>query len=673
MKKILTFAISMVLGVTAYSQISVNETFETSALPSGWSYTPSSTGWVSSTASPLNGNRSLRKSISATTAAPSPVVEFITKNYTESNGNEITVAIKTRAHRFSDRIINGQLQFMYSIDNGSSWTNLGDLISYNEAFDTSLDPITKGIITSQFTISADKVPVGSQFKLKAKTSAALLLDGTQNNFYIYFDDLVITQSTVTLPSCTTFITPTNNAENFGVDQNFTWSPVGGAEGYRIYLGEQSGVYSILDNVDLGNVTSYKLTTNLKSNTQYFIKVVPYNVSGSAVNCEEITFKTKTTPINDEVADAILLTPSNDIFCEGGLRGTFKNASKSVEELGCTTSANPNNDVWYKFVATAKRHVITLTPTDGSVSDLYFTLYEGEPNQLIKKECIDEERAILDDLVVGKTYYIRLFTYSNNLTDSEFDICLSTASVTPQNDDQSTALLIEKFTFDQKFDTSGYTKRSNLTEDDLISTCSMYADINLEGINLTTTNVSDDGVWFKFKGNGSNFSVRTITDNFWDARIDVYRSLTDQEKQTNPTFANLLTCVGTRGAQVTDFTHTVNIETSNKDVMYYVNVSNFTSATKQPTGVVQLIVMTDNLGINEQNKSQLTIYPNPVTDKIFINSDKKINQIKVFSIDGKELIKTSNSEISLSHLIKGIYIIQIQTKDGKITEQKIIKN
>ncbi len=655
-----------------HAQITINETFETSALPSGWSYTPSSTGWINSNVSPLNGSRSLRKSISATTVAPNPVVEFITKNDTRSNGKEISISVKTRAFKFSDRVINGEVQFLYSVDNGVTWVELGEAIKYNEAFDPNIDNSNQGIISSQFKIPNGVVPEGSNFKFKAKASVALLENGVPNNLYMYFDDFVIAQSTETLPSCVTHLSPTDNGINIGVDQNLTWSPAEGAEGYHIYLGEQTGNYSILNGIDLGNVTVYKLGSNLKSNTSYFLKIIPYNTIGSAENCNEITFKTKTTPVNDEITGAITLTPSNSLFCDGGVRGTFKSASKSIEELGCNTSANNKDDVWYKFVAKSKRHIINLSSTEGSVNDLYFTLYEGDSNKLITKDCIDEERAILDDLIVGNTYYIRLFTYSNNLTDSEFDICLSTAGSTPENDEKSTAILLDNFTFDKTFDTSGYTKRSNVVIDDLIGTCSMYADINLEGINLSTSNYSDNGVWFKFNGNGSNFSVRSITDQFWDARIDVYRTLTEQEKQANPTFSDALTCVGTKGAPVTDFTHTVNIENSKKEVTYYVNISNFTSATKTPTGVVQLIVATDHLGLSENNKSGLTIYPNPVTDKVLINSNTKIDQVRVYSLQGKELMKTSKSEINLNHLVKGVYIIQIQTIDGKITEQKIIK-
>lgn len=672
MNKILSFTFFMVFFSVTHAQITINETFETSALPSGWTYTPSSTGWINSNVSPLNGSRSLRKSISATTVAPNPVVEFITKNDTRSNGKEISISVKTRAFKFSDRVINGEVQFLYSVDNGVTWVELGEAIKYNEAFDPNIDNSNQGIISSQFKIPNGVVPEGSNFKFKAKASVALLENGVPNNLYMYFDDLVIAQSTETLPSCVTYLSPTDNGINIGVDQNLTWSPAEGAEGYHIYLGEQTDNYSILNGIDLGNVTVYKLGSNLKSNTSYFLKIIPYNTIGSAENCNEITFKTKTTPINDEITGAITLTPSNSLFCDGGVRGTFKNASKSIEELGCNTSANNKDDVWYKFVAKSKRHIINLSSTEGSVNDLYFTLYEGDSNQLITKDCIDEERAILDDLIVGNTYYIRLFTYSNNLTDSEFDICLSTAGSTPENDEKSTSILLDKFTFDKTFDTSGYTKRSNVVIDDLIGTCSMYADINLEGINLSTSNYSDNGVWFKFNGNGSNFSVRSITNQFWDARIDVYRTLTEQEKQANPTFSDALTCVGTKRAPVTDFTHTVNIENSKKEVTYYVNISNFTSATKTPTGVVQLIVATDHLGLSENNKSGLTIYPNPVTDKVLINSNTKIDQIRVYSLEGKELMKTSKSEINLNHLVKGVYIIQIQTIDGKITKQKIIK-
>ncbi|MGZ8508653.1 MAG: T9SS type A sorting domain-containing protein, partial [Bacteroidia bacterium] len=83
--------------------------------------------------------------------------------------------------------------------------------------------------------------------------------------------------------------------------------------------------------------------------------------------------------------------------------------------------------------------------------------------------------------------------------------------------------------------------------------------------------------------------------------------------------------------------------------------------------------------------ELSIYPNPVIDIATINyhldKDKKVN-IALHDISGK-LVKvfvrneTRNAgknslEIDLKDLIQGVYILSIETADGNILTQRVIK-
>lgn len=85
-----------------------------------------------------------------------------------------------------------------------------------------------------------------------------------------------------------------------------------------------------------------------------------------------------------------------------------------------------------------------------------------------------------------------------------------------------------------------------------------------------------------------------------------------------------------------------------------------------------------LSIEESKLSnQIIIYPNPATDRLFLNLSETIhiNTIKIFTSSG-HLVNSLESipleGISLQNLSKGIYYIKISTKQGVVVKQLIIK-
>ena len=78
---------------------------------------------------------------------------------------------------------------------------------------------------------------------------------------------------------------------------------------------------------------------------------------------------------------------------------------------------------------------------------------------------------------------------------------------------------------------------------------------------------------------------------------------------------------------------------------------------------------------ESNLNNLVaIYPNPVHDKLYINSDRlKIRSLALYTPSGIK-VKSQNKntkELNLSELSKGVYILKIDTDKGVITK-KILK-
>ena len=71
-------------------------------------------------------------------------------------------------------------------------------------------------------------------------------------------------------------------------------------------------------------------------------------------------------------------------------------------------------------------------------------------------------------------------------------------------------------------------------------------------------------------------------------------------------------------------------------------------------------------------ANIRIYPNPVTEKLFINTTgDKILSVEVLNMTGKVLEKTAQPEISFNSFKSGVYLIKVKTPKGTFT-QKIIK-
>ena len=85
--------------------------------------------------------------------------------------------------------------------------------------------------------------------------------------------------------------------------------------------------------------------------------------------------------------------------------------------------------------------------------------------------------------------------------------------------------------------------------------------------------------------------------------------------------------------------------------------------------------TAKLSISEQNLVDFNIHPNPVSDQLFISSEKlQIEKISIYSMSGKEVLSIEKNEksIDVSNLSEGLYFIEVTSPEGK-SQQKFIKN
>ena len=114
----------------------------------------------------------------------------------------------------------------------------------------------------------------------------------------------------TVPSCTTLSSPLDGASNMLIGTDLTWNPVLNATGYRLTVGTGLQHNDILDAFDVGNVSSYNLSSDLPENTSVYVGITPYNLDGDAEDCVEDRFTTETIVINTDLPPKFF-TPNND--------------------------------------------------------------------------------------------------------------------------------------------------------------------------------------------------------------------------------------------------------------------------------------------------------------------------------------------------------------------------
>lgn len=80
-----------------------------------------------------------------------------------------------------------------------------------------------------------------------------------------------------------------------------------------------------------------------------------------------------------------------------------------------------------------------------------------------------------------------------------------------------------------------------------------------------------------------------------------------------------------------------------------------------------------LATAEVKKLEFSIYPNPVTDILYIKTQEKVGNVSLYDVSGKLInVQYNNGQINVSALPKGMYILRATT-DKAVYQQKLIKN
>lgn len=272
----------LLVGELANAQVSINETFDGTNTPTGWTYT----GFSRSTTVPCTGAGAIRKNqySSATTG------NATTPGWT-SNGQNLNISFDYKLLNWTSGTPTvatpnstawGSVITEVSIDGGTTYgVNAGTIDATNHVVATSCT-------TVNYTIPGASLPNGSNVKVRFRLTFA----GSTPDYFVYIDNVIISQVSVVPPTCATALVPASAATGVARNATLSWTAATGAPtSYDVYLGTAASPAFV------ANVTGTSYTPAVfTANTVYYWKVVAKNANGDAVGCAEQSFTTGTSVI-----------------------------------------------------------------------------------------------------------------------------------------------------------------------------------------------------------------------------------------------------------------------------------------------------------------------------------------------------------------------------------------
>jgi len=201
-------------------------------------------------------------------------------------------------------------------------------------------------------------------------------------------------------------------------------------------------------------------------------------------------------------------------------------------------------------------------------------------------------------------------------------------------------------------------------------------------NLTNLTLPNTTTLNQLWAYGTNLSMVDYTNNTGLQKLDLgITKFTDIDVSMLP---NLVEFWGNLNPQLT----ALNLKNGHNDILNKVRIQNNTSLTCiQVDNVAQAQAKPDwqeddpsyyntdcSLGFKEFDLSSVSIYPNPVNDKFYVNIQLKVDYT-LSNYLGQEIRKGSlvsgTNELDTQSLASGLYLLKLETQEGSVTK-KLIK-
>lgn len=123
----------------------------------------------------------------------------------------------------------------------------------------------------------------------------------------------------------------------------------------------------------------------------------------------------------------------------------------------------------------------------------------------------------------------------------------------------------------------------------------------------------------------------------------------------------------------DLTLSIDVDTFTTEGVFPVVLTGTDSSGNSSSDTVEVTVFDSTLGVLDRDAAAaFVLYPNPTSGELQFRTELIISEIRVFSIGGKLMkgIQQRENAVDVSHLASGMYFIQLETSEGKVTKQFI---
>ena len=87
---------------------------------------------------------------------------------------------------------------------------------------------------------------------------------------------------------------------------------------------------------------------------------------------------------------------------------------------------------------------------------------------------------------------------------------------------------------------------------------------------------------------------------------------------------------------------------------------------------EVAVLTNSLSNNDfSNNLNFSLYPNPANSIVNINLEAELKSVEIYSLQGQKVISTTEKQVNVSSLSKGIYLIEVTDVNNQKAVQKLI--
>lgn len=102
---------------------------------------------------------------------------------------------------------------------------------------------------------------------------------------------------------------------------------------------------------------------------------------------------------------------------------------------------------------------------------------------------------------------------------------------------------------------------------------------------------------------------------------------------------------------------------------YIRIFNQALTTSQVSSLYANPALSNNVA--EINNFKFNLYPNPASDILNIEFNEAIKSVEIYSLQGQKVLETNQTEINISNLASGMYIVKVQDLRGSFATKKLI--